>query len=95
MDQTSQIKQEEKTRYDQIQAEKSKRDSSSTRKNAEARNSTSKRDLTSQGTNESSRNSDSQTVVSRDSIERANIAYQLSFSVPIKGRYPINPNCKS
>lgn len=95
MDQTSQIKQEEKTRYDQIQAEKSQRDSTSTRKGADARTSTSKRDLTSQGVNESTRNSDSQTIVSRDSIERANIAYQLSFSVPIKGRYPINPNCKS
>jgi len=95
MDQTSQVKQEEKIRYDQIQAEKSKRDSTSTRKGADVRNSTSKRDLTSQGSNESTRNSDSQTVVSRDSIERANIGYQLSFSVPIKGRYPINLNCKS
>lgn len=49
----------------------------------------------SNGENKSERKVDTQTIVSRDSIERANIAYQLSFSVPIKGRYPINPNCKS
>jgi hypothetical protein len=31
-------------------------------------------------------------VVARKSTERANIGFQISFKVPITGRYPITPN---
>ena len=40
----------------------------------------------------SSRDGNSESTVSRASREKANIAFLISFSVPLEGRFPLPPN---
>lgn len=105
LEQTSQVKEKTKLGYDQILAETAESKSSSTRAGAQGNesrtdiNRTSEasqsgtKEQTSNGENTSERQVNTQTQVARDSIERANIGFTLSFSIPLTGIIPTGKNC--
>ena len=103
---TSVVDQETATGYDQVTAETSVTTPNLTKTTFNRQEGKSERNLTSENTangskeskseqnSNSERNVNSQTSTSRASVERANIAFTISFSVPLVGRFPTDQASK-
>lgn len=97
---TSEVKQESALGYDQIVSETAVTTPNLTKTSYQLQEGRSERNLTSENTNngerivnsdakqESERKVKSTTSTAKASVEKANIAFQISFSVPILGRFP-------
>lgn len=102
LEQTSQIKEKTKLGYDQILAETAESNSSSTRAGAQGNESrtdinrtsestqTGSKEQVSNGESKSERKVDTQNATARTSVERVNLGFRLSFSIPLTGIIPTN-----
>lgn len=97
---TSKVTDQTATGYDQVTGETSVKTPNLTKTNYQLQEGKTERNLTSENTangskesqseqnSNSERNVNSKTKTSRASVERANIAFTLSFSIPITGIIP-------
>lgn len=100
LEQTSQVKEKTKLGYDQIQQATAESKSSSFSSGSQGKegrtdiNRTSEsvqsgsKESVSSGENASERQANTQTQVARNSIERANIGFTLTFTIPLTGIIP-------
>lgn len=103
---TSKVTQETATGYDQITGETSVTTPNLTKTTYQRQEGKTERNLTSENTangskevkseqnSNSERKVNSKTKTSRASVEKANIAFTISFSVPLVGRFPTDQASK-